>query len=481
MKTTVITALAVLVITGQAFAVDRLVPSQYATIQAAIDAAVDGDTVLVSPGTYSPISLTGKSLAVRGLGASGSIVIDAAGLGRAVDASNVVTGTATLENLVIRNAVLSSSEGPVGGAGIDAVGSRLNLVGVRIESCSATWTGVGMFLTQGAGIRAINSALSIDRCSFARNVTTANNLGSSYSQGTAYGSAVAVRGGSLSVRDSDFVDNSATATTTGTSWHDVQARGAAIYAEAAVVSIESSRFSRNSCSATQFTSAVASCQAMGGGLFVLPSGATTTTVKHSVFTDNSITSRSATTYDPINYNATHGGAICVAGNVRIEDCSILRNTAAGGLQADAETLGGGIFMGLGSLELVRCEISENSGGVSASAGVRAGGGLAISGGAAVLSGTTICGNSFDQTSIQASGSISEVDGTCIQASCASCAPPCVGDLTANRNVDGADLGALLAFWGPRNAVFPQADINGDGTVNGADLGLLLANWGPCPN
>jgi hypothetical protein len=27
--------------------------------------------------------------------------------------------------------------------------------------------------------------------------------------------------------------------------------------------------------------------------------------------------------------------------------------------------------------------------------------------------------------------------------------------------------------------FPRADINRDGNVNGADLGLLLANWGPC--
>jgi hypothetical protein len=25
------------------------------------------------------------------------------------------------------------------------------------------------------------------------------------------------------------------------------------------------------------------------------------------------------------------------------------------------------------------------------------------------------------------------------------------------------------------------DINADGDVNGADLGYLLSNWGPCPN
>jgi hypothetical protein len=53
------------------------------------------------------------------------------------------------------------------------------------------------------------------------------------------------------------------------------------------------------------------------------------------------------------------------------------------------------------------------------------------------------------------------------------------DLNPTGIVDGADLGALLAFWGPVSPAFPRADINRDGNVNGADLGLLLANWGPC--
>jgi len=53
------------------------------------------------------------------------------------------------------------------------------------------------------------------------------------------------------------------------------------------------------------------------------------------------------------------------------------------------------------------------------------------------------------------------------------------DLNPNGIVDGADLGALLAFWGPVSSAFPRADLNRDGMVDGADLGLLLANWGPC--
>ena len=54
------------------------------------------------------------------------------------------------------------------------------------------------------------------------------------------------------------------------------------------------------------------------------------------------------------------------------------------------------------------------------------------------------------------------------------------DLNPTGTVDGSDLGALLAFWGPVSPAFPRADITRDGIVNGEDLGLLLANWGPCP-
>ena len=53
------------------------------------------------------------------------------------------------------------------------------------------------------------------------------------------------------------------------------------------------------------------------------------------------------------------------------------------------------------------------------------------------------------------------------------------DITNNHIVDGADLGAMLAFWGPVNPVLLRADINRDGQVNGIDLSILLSYWGPC--
>ena len=50
-----------------------------------------------------------------------------------------------------------------------------------------------------------------------------------------------------------------------------------------------------------------------------------------------------------------------------------------------------------------------------------------------------------------------------------------GDLNGDGEVDGADVGLLLALFGSDD---PSADLNADGVVNGADMGLMLANWSP---
>lgn len=61
-------------------------------------------------------------------------------------------------------------------------------------------------------------------------------------------------------------------------------------------------------------------------------------------------------------------------------------------------------------------------------------------------------------------------------------PPCPADITGDRAVDGADLGALLGAWGtcPGGTAGCTGDLDGNGIVNGADLGVLLGAWGPCP-
>ena len=48
-----------------------------------------------------------------------------------------------------------------------------------------------------------------------------------------------------------------------------------------------------------------------------------------------------------------------------------------------------------------------------------------------------------------------------------------GDFNGDGQVNGGDLGALLAAWGTNN---PDFDLSGDGLINGGDLGIFLSLW-----
>src|SRR5262245_50554781 len=92
------------------------VPGDFATIQAAIDAATPGDTVLVASGTYHEhIDFEGKAIAVASAGGPNSTVIDGGANGRVVNFSNGEGRGSILRGFTVRNG--SEIEG-VPGAGI---------------------------------------------------------------------------------------------------------------------------------------------------------------------------------------------------------------------------------------------------------------------------------------------------------------------------------------------------------------------------
>ena len=104
--------------TSDAFATDRLVPSQYSTINSAISAAVTGDTVIVAPGIYNEqMSIDSKSITIRSSGGPGVTKIDRSfASGTIFSISGATTDTVTIEGFTITRweaqAWMSTSNGP---------------------------------------------------------------------------------------------------------------------------------------------------------------------------------------------------------------------------------------------------------------------------------------------------------------------------------------------------------------------------------
>ena len=136
------------------------VPSaNYPTIQAAIDAALDGDAVIVAPGTYvENIDFLGKAITLTSSGAADATTIDGSGCTTGVDSCSVVT--------------CASGEG--GGTtlvGFTIVGGLGTVVELDPQGCSGCFTfGGGMFISNASAPTVIN-------CKFAQNFATTDGGG----------------------------------------------------------------------------------------------------------------------------------------------------------------------------------------------------------------------------------------------------------------------------------------------------------------
>ncbi len=161
------------------------VPDDYETIQSAILAAVDEDTVLVAPGEYvENINFTGKAIVVMGnIEDPSATVIDGGGVGSVVTFNQEEPETAALTGLTIKNGsasfgggiyiqnghptlsnliLMANSADSTGGA-IFVANSHTTLSNVTIDSC---------FAPVGAGISIWNAQADMNHLLISGNVCT---------------------------------------------------------------------------------------------------------------------------------------------------------------------------------------------------------------------------------------------------------------------------------------------------------------------
>ncbi|MHC4942263.1 MAG: right-handed parallel beta-helix repeat-containing protein [Planctomycetota bacterium] len=140
MKTAFI-LVAVLSLPVVAFSATIYVPDNYPNIQGAIDAAVEGDTVIVKPGTYvENIDFKGKAITVRSSDGAEVTFIDGNQVGRVVE---FVSGE-TLDSILMGFTITNGYSASGGGGGIRCEESSPTITNNTITGNSTVYNGGGI-------------------------------------------------------------------------------------------------------------------------------------------------------------------------------------------------------------------------------------------------------------------------------------------------------------------------------------------------
>ena len=276
-------------------------------IQPAIDAASDGDTVLVYPGTYTSTqpgqvaNLTDKSITLVSANGAAVTVIDGQGLRRGI--ASMSSETATIDGFAIING-FSSEYDHNGNGQIDVqegTGGGITCYqgALLIQNCSITSNDASGGWGHGGGISCTgNGSLLIQACAILNNTTTGS------------GGAIYSLYSDCALSDSSMENNDAN-------------YGGGIYSSGNILSLSNCNVTTNSASF------------FGGGLV---------SQNNSPVLDQCNISGNTTDYG--------GGLYCNDSNPTLSGCTISNNTVG--------SRGGGIYCRQGNLDMTECEVDSNT-------------------------------------------------------------------------------------------------------------------------
>jgi predicted outer membrane repeat protein len=432
----------------------------YCSIQTAIDNAVDGDEIIVAPGTYlESVSLLSKAITLRSSEGAGVTTIDAQGSGTVVTCNSGVGPETAIQGFTITGGFFS-----VGG------GMLLGLSSPTVRNCTFT----GNAAVDGGALYSVAGGPTIIDCSFIGNTAEGD------------GGAMYLAGGNPTVIGCTFEANAADEF--GGAMHnnnsistvtDCTFNGNSAYAGGGMYSIEldpvvtNCAFTMNSATVgagmmNQASSpTVANCTfagnlaGVGGGMVNFTSSST---IVNCTFTNNTAT-------------AGGSGMLNAGGVPTVMNCIFWIAHILGDADVSYSTVHGG-WPGVGNIDAYPRYVNYDAGDyrlLPNSPCIDAGHNWAIAG----LADTDLDGSPrFADGPVDDTGcglpvvvdmGAYEYQGDPF--------PVRLGDIDGDGAVGVTDFLLLLAGWGACTADCCLPDLDLDGDVGVADFLILLAEWG----
>ncbi len=288
-----------------------VIPDNFPTIQAGIDAAVNGDTVLVRDGTYpltAAIDFKGKAITVKSEHGAGNCILDGQHATRVVYFHSDEGSNSILSGFTIRNGYSGQ------GAGIYLSASSPTISHCTIRDNQAE---TGDSSCAGGGIYGSASSPVISSCTIKGNVATSTIASS--------GGGIYISGGHPVITNTIITANSA--------YGQFGASGGGISVNGSSPIIDNSDIDSNS------VSNFGNYGTAGGGIYF--SSTAYLSLVNCVINGNS---------------ANKGGGIYIDGSPSfpgMTNCTIVRNTAT-------TENGGGVFFANNSTDIINSILWENS-------------------------------------------------------------------------------------------------------------------------